>query len=173
MCSGFKFHQCAHLQRGDPAGGICMWYAEAWIRSRSDLSFSSIPRTSKPVLPYSIIEVLILDFFCLAFGFGGGRGVGDIRAHPWLISGLASLVSPLFLFPQRFALITLRSGNLRGGNRKSEVERRVAPPMPACVALPLELMDIGTSVVGVLHLPVREASHCCKSIPIHAIGCRL
>jgi len=63
MCSGFKFHQCAHLQRGDPAGGICMWYAEAWIRSRSDLSFSSIPRTSKPVLPYSIIEVLILDFF--------------------------------------------------------------------------------------------------------------
>ena len=112
-------------------------------------------------------------FSCLAFGFGGGRGVGDIRAHPWLISGLASLVSPLFLFPQRFALITLRSGNLRGGNRKSEVERRVAPPMPACVALPLELMDIGTSIVGVLHLPVREASHCCKSIPIHAIGCRL
>ncbi|KAG2628230.1 hypothetical protein PVAP13_3KG391800 [Panicum virgatum] len=74
-----RFHQCAHLQRGDPAGGICMWYAEAWIRSRS--------------------------------------------------------------------------GNLRGGNRKSEVERRVAPPMPACVALLLELMDIGTSVVGVLHLP--------------------
>ncbi|KAG2584779.1 hypothetical protein PVAP13_6KG122906 [Panicum virgatum] len=34
MCSGFRFHQRAHLQRGDPVSGICMWYAEAWIRSR-------------------------------------------------------------------------------------------------------------------------------------------
>jgi len=164
--------------RSSPKGGSCWWHLHVVRRSVDQvkvrpliLLYPTHIQTCAPIFYNRGFDFRF--FFCLAFGFGGGRGVGDIRAHPWLISGLASLVSPLFLFPQRFALITLRSGNLRGGNRKSEVERRVAPPMPACVALPLELMDIGTSVVGVLHLPVREASHCCKSIPIHAIGCRL
>ena len=164
--------------RSSPKGGSCWWHLHVVRRSVDQvkvrpliLLYPTHIQTCAPIFYNRGFDFRF--FFCLAFGYGCGRGVGDIRAHPWLISGLASLVSPLFLFPQRFALITLRSGYLRGGNRKSEVERRVAPPMPACVALPLELMDIGTSVVGVLHLPVREASHCCKSIPIHAIGCRL
>lgn len=61
----------------------------------------------------------------------------------------------------------------RSGDRRSEVERRVAPPLAACVTLLLELMDDEIGVIDVVLLPVMDASHCRKSVPLRAISCQL
>ena len=45
--------------------------------------------------------------------------------------------------------------------------------MVRCLMLLLESMDIGTGIVGVLHLTVRDVSYCNKSSLFHATICWL
>ena len=61
----------------------------------------------------------------------------------------------------------------RDGNCGSEEEMRVACPLVRCLTPLLESMNIETGVFGVLHLMVRDASHCCNSSLLLATVCRL